>query len=174
MQQIICFVGPDRCGKTNISQRLSEKLQIPRYKASTEKGTFIGGQSKFLQQLRVVDPRQLDLLKQVGFSMIMDRGWCCEFPYSKFFNRETDLVQLSKNDKAYADLGAKIVFCCRSSYAGIVDDLDPNLNGDALQTIHNYYLDYFDSMTACPVIYLNVDDEDLDREVAELCRKLHL
>jgi hypothetical protein len=173
-QKILCFVGPDMCGKTEISSALSELTGIRRFKASSEHSTFKNKEKyQFVDQLRLSDVRQLDLLKQVGFSMIMDRGWPCEYAYSAYFGRETDFDQLLANDLAYAKLGAQIVFCHRSSYEGIVDDLDPTIGPVELQKIHNYYEEFL-RLTSCQVMKLNVDDHDLRRQVSDICRELQV
>jgi ABC-type cobalamin/Fe3+-siderophores transport system ATPase subunit len=155
-QHVICVVGPDRIGKTTMVKLLSHCLNIPSYKASKEQSDFLNSQDKFLQQLRLADPRQLDLLEQIKFSMIMDRGWVCEYPYSKLYGRSTDFNQLMQNDARYAALGTKIVFLYRTSYAGLQDDLDPTLTDKRLQIIHDGYEEFF-QITRCEVVKLCVD-----------------
>lgn len=166
-QQVIMLVGPDRCGKTEIAKELSKRTGISRFKASTEHDTYFNGLSGFLNQLLYADPRAFDLAKQIGFSMIMDRAYPCEKVYSKVFNRETDEKVLDIMDKRWASLGTKIIICYRSSYKGIVDDLDSNIDETVLQKLSDEYLQ-FSLWTNCEVKLLNVDDENLDREVTEI------
>lgn len=166
-QQIIMIVGADMTGKTQIAKELSKRTGIPRFKASTEHDTYLNGLSGFLNQLLYADPRAFDLAKQIGFSMIMDRAYPCEKVYSKVFNRKTDETVLSTMDNRWASLGTKIVICYRSSYKGIVDDLDSSINETVLEKLSQEYFN-FAAWTNCDVMMLNVDDENLDREVTEI------
>jgi hypothetical protein len=111
--------------------------------------------------------------------MIMDRGWPCEWVYSRFYNRKTDDEQLFKNDARYAALDSDIVFCYRTSYKGLQDDLDPNLTSDNLQKIHNLYEEFL-KLTKCKVTRICLDpmlpsgyfDEQVKTQ--EICVKLKL
>ena len=175
-QKIIFMVGPDRCGKTEISKELSNRTGIPYFKASSEHDTFVSSRTsrsdRFINQLRYADPRVHDLLRQTGYSLIFDRGFPCEAAYSSVLGRETDHVVLTHMDEQWASLGSILVFCHRSTYRGIVDDIDATIDERALQHIHDAYLRYFET-TKCRVINLNVDDEDLDREVNEIIRRIN-
>ena len=173
-QRIVFFVGPDMCGKTEISKALSRMTDISYFKASSEHNAFLTfrGEKKdprelFLNQLRYADPRVMDLLKQTGTSVIFDRGYPCEYAYSKVFGRETDERMLKHLDEEWSKLDARIVLCYRSSYVGIVDDLDPKVNGEMLQKLHNAYAE-FAKWSKCKLLKLNVDDENLQREVDEV------
>lgn len=167
-QRIVFVVGPDMCGKTEISQALSEAMSIPRFKASSEHDTYLNHQDRFLQQLRIIEPRMLDFLKQTGHSVVFDRGYPCEWAYSHVLKRETDMKVLNDVDAAMSLMDAHIVVCRRSSYKGIVDDLDPTTKEERLQQLDNAYVD-FSRWTKCRTLLLNVDDEDLKREVDEIC-----
>ena len=68
------FVGPDMCGKTNISQELSKRLQIPYFKPSEEKLTFLNNQDKFVLDAKYADTRMADFLKQTKHSVIFARN----------------------------------------------------------------------------------------------------
>lgn len=171
-QQLIFFVGPDMCGKTEISKALSKATGIPYFKATSEHTSFLSSRvsktDQFLNQLRFADPRVLDILRQTGHSVIFDRGFPCEYAYSRTMGRETDMVMLKHVDEAYAALGAIVVFCHRSSYAGIHDDLDPTVGPELLIKLHNEYYDFLTNVSRCKRLWLNVDDEDLNREVTEV------
>lgn len=168
-QTIIAVVGPDMCGKTEITKALSRVLGIPRFKASSEHDTYLNHQDRFINQLRYADTRMVDFLKQTRCSVIMDRAWPCEWAYSRVFQRETDRQVLSQVDEAMAELGAKIIICSRSSYAGIVDDIDPTTKEARLKSLDLEYR-AFEGWTLCDVHILHVDDENLQREVTEILR----
>lgn len=170
-QQLVFFVGPDMCGKTQIAQAIASATGIPYFKATSEHTSFLSTRvstsDQFLNQLRFADPRVLDILRQTGHSVVFDRGFPCEYAYSRVFGRETDMVMLKHVDEAYAALGATVVFCHRSSYEGIHDDLDPSVGPELLNKLHAAYED-FTGWTKCRLLRLNVDDENLDREVTEV------
>jgi hypothetical protein len=159
------------CGKTEIAKEVSKKLRVPYFKATSEHTSFLSSRvsknDQFLNQLRFADPRVLDILRQTGHSVVFDRGFPCEYAYSKVFGRETDLTMLKHIDEAYAALGAVVVFCHRSSYVGIKDDLDPSINWQVLAKLHDAYKEFL-SWTKCRLLQLNVDDENLEREVCEV------
>jgi deoxyadenosine/deoxycytidine kinase len=174
-QLILFFVGPDMCGKTQIAQEVAKVTGVPYFKASSEHDSFLSSRvtkrEAFLNQLRYADPRVFDILKQTGYGLIFDRGFPCEYAYSKVFGRETDLTMLKHMDEMWSSIDARVIFCHRSSYAGIVDDLDPTVRGETLQHVHDAYLDYF-AQSKCKRFMLNVDDEDLNREVNDIIQYL--
>jgi hypothetical protein len=165
-QQILFVVGPDMCGKTNIAKAIVAETGFAYFKASSEHGTYLKSKNRFIDQLRHADPRTADFMKQTGINVVMDRGFPCEYAYSKVLGRRTDQKMIKAMDEAYAEMGAKILFCHRSSYDEIVDDLDPRLSAVTLQLIHFAYEEFLKS-SKCKVHLMNVDDEDLKREVDE-------
>ena len=170
-QRIVMMVGADMSGKTQIALELSRRTGIPYFKASDEHDAYLSSKvskrEAFLYTLRYADPRLFDVLKQAGYSLIFDRAYPCERVYSKVMGRETDVSMLDHMDEMWASLGTVIVVCYRSSYEGIVDDLDSKINAAVLQRLTDEYFE-FAKITKCKVMFLNVDDEDLDREVNEV------
>ena len=150
------------CGKTEISKALSRKLELPYFKASSEHETYLNQPDKFIQQLRFADTRMLDFLKQTGHSVVFDRAWPCEFAYSRVFNRGTDDEVLEKIDAGMATLAARVIVCHRTSYKGIVDDIDPTTTEARLTKLDDAYMT-FSAWTKCKTMILNVDDENLNR-----------
>ena len=166
-QQIFIFEGPDRCGKSSIAVELSEITNIPLFKASDQNDTFLNKQDKFIKDLRYADPRVADLLKQTGYSLIFDRAYPSEFVYSQFMNRNTDMKALKHVDDMYSDLGATIIICYRSSYVGIIDDLNSKIDENLLVDIDEAYKGFM-KWTSCRTMLLNVDDENLHREINDI------
>ncbi len=174
MQPIVFMIGPDRCGKTEIGKALSKRLGVPYYKAAAERTAFVSNQDRFINDIRYSCPARLDLLKQLGAGVVYDRGYPCEWVYSRFFERQTDETAITWLDEQYAEMGAVIVICHRQKgYAGIVDDLDPNIEVHALNELHDLYWD-FSKVTKCRVLKLAVDDENLDRELADIINFMEL
>src|SRR5690349_8240574 len=58
---VVYVVGPDMCGKTEISRALARKLALPYYKASSEHGAFLKKQERFINDIRYACPARLDL-----------------------------------------------------------------------------------------------------------------
>ena len=172
-QTVLVFCGPDMCGKTNISQELSKLLKIPYFKPPEERLTFLKNQDKFILDTRYADTRMVDFLKMTGHSVIFDRGYPCEWVYSRFFNRETDEVALRYIDNIHSQIGTKIIVTYRTSYDRVVDDLDPSLTGQRLSALENLYRN-FSAWTKCECFFLNVDSNDLDSELAEIKQYLKI
>ena len=172
-QVVLLCGGPDRCGKTNILRELESRIRIPYFKSSDEHENFVSSQEKFLNELCYADPRMHDLLYQTGISVLIDRAYMCEWVYSQFFKRKTDMPMLRIMDNKYAKLGAKILICTRKSFRGIKDDIDPSLDEVALQKISDLYMDFI-KWTKCQTYTLYVDDEDLEREVSEILNFLSI
>lgn len=166
-QKVILCGGPDRCGKTNILHAIAQVTGIPYFKASNEHLNFMSSQDRFINELRFSDFKMVDFLKQTKHSVLIDRAYMCEYAYSKFFNRQTDIEALKDLDAKYASFGAKILICTRKSFVGIQDDLNPKLDSAALEKISNLY-EEFSLWTKCKTYTLHVDDEDLFREVDEV------
>lgn len=168
-QCILLVGGPDRCGKTNIIAELSRQLGIKSFKASSEHKNFISNQDDFLNELKFCDLRIADMLCQIGASVIFDRAYMCEWVYSQFYGRQTDMQMLRKVDTLYAHMGAKILICTRKSFDGICDDLDPKLNAETLPQISMLY-EKFCVWTKCRTLLLHVDDHDLQRQVRDIIK----
>ena len=166
-QQIVILVGPDRCGKTNIIEELRRRTGIPTFKAKVQREFFVGDRKNFLPFLRYGETTILDMVEQIGSSVIFDRLWPCEWVYSKCFGRDTDEEVLRKLDERYASLGALIVVCHRTNYANIEDDDDPSIKQETLEKLDALYKEFASTCkTRCE--FLEVDDENLDREVSQI------
>lgn len=171
-QRVIMFTGVDMCGKTNIAKELSRLTGIPYFKPSEERFTFLKNPDKFIMDTRYADPRMADFLFQTGHSVIFDRGYPCEWVYSKFFGRPADEETLRRIDEVHAEMGTKLIITYRSSYDNIVDDLDSSLAGDRLVKLDKLYKD-FSKWTKCQHLFLNVDSEDLGKEISEINKFLN-
>jgi len=172
-QNVIIFTGVDMCGKTNIATKLSRLTGIPYFKSSDERNTFLKNQDKFIMDTRYADTRMVDFLKQTRHSAIFDRGYPCEWVYSKFFGRVSDESCLRYIDDVHSEIGTKLIVTYRSTYNNIVDDLDPTLTGLKLKKLDDLYRQ-FSCWTKCQFMFLNVDSEDLKKEIEEIDLFLNL
>lgn len=171
-QQIIFFIGPDKTGKTNIAKALAVCLNVPYFKASSEHTSFCSKRELFINQLRYADMRVFDLINQTKLSVIFDRGYPCEYVYSKVTKRDTDHAMLRAEDDAYASIDAKIIFCYRSSYDGLCDDIDETINSDKLKELSDEYFAFVDTYTKCKVLKLCVDSQNLTEQVSRILKFL--
>ena len=165
-QKIVIFDGPDMCGKTEMAQELSSRLGIPYFKNEFEWDYFEEDPSYFKNALTYGDPYFASYLSQTGASVIMDRWYPSEWVYSQVFKRETNSSVLSTVDHVLASLEAMIVIPFRTSYDGLTDQFD-SVTTEKMQEIEGVYHD-FAEWTKCRVLWLNVDDENLDREMKEI------
>ena len=164
---IVILEGCDKSGKTEIAKELASWLQVPYFKSSTEREGFRSGPDRFINEIRWADPVLNDFLVQANCGAVFDRRHPSEYVYSRYYNRQTDMQAIRSSDEALANAGAVIVIAHRTSYAGFADDIDTKLGPDQLMQLLRLYRE-FTAITKCPVYFLNVDDEDLDRECAEV------
>lgn len=166
-QSVVVFEGPDGCGKTHISQALSNLTGIPYFKNKDEWKNFIDDPAYFVNALTYGDPYFLSYLEQTQASVIIDRWYPSEWVYSRVFGRPTDLRVLRAIDQRAAQLGVKIVMPHRTSYTGVVDQFADVVTPTVLDRVAVEYRE-FASWTECKTFFLNVDDEDIERELAEV------
>jgi len=169
LQRIVIYDGPDSCGKSEMAKELSRRLGISYFKNADEHRYFLKDPSYFLNAIRYVDTYFTSYLESSGASIILDRAWPSEWIYSQALGRKTDFDLLRELDNRHAKLGTVIVIPSRSSYAKMRDDYESINNNIA--TIDTLYHE-FASWTKCSVIKLNVDDEDMDREMRETMQQL--
>ena len=169
---IVFLSSPDMTGKTQIAKALARVLEVPYYKASTERSAFVSDQSRFINDIRWACPARLDMLRQFmaqGFTrgFVSDRSFVCQWTYSRFFGRERDDAAVEWLDSEYAKLGAYIVMPYRTSYENVVDDLNPALGSEALRRLQELY-DEYATLTRCTCVKLCVDSESLFQELIEV------
>ncbi len=170
-QRVIILEGPDQCGKTQISKELARRLNIPYFKNNDEHKYFLSDPGYFINAVRYVDTYFTSYLEASGASVILDRAWPSEWVYSQVLGRNTDMSVLRELDRRHNQLGTVIVIPTRSSYVGIRDDYDAVSKN--LQQIHDMYLK-FAAWTTCRVLKLNVDDENLEREISVIMEGINV
>ena len=168
-QRIVIYDGPDSCGKSEMAKELSRRLGISYFKNADEHRYFLKDPSYFLNAIRYVDTYFTSYLESSGASIILDRAWPSEWIYSQALGRKTDFDLLRELDNRHAKLGTVIVIPSRSSYVKMRDDYESiNNNIDTIDTLYHEFAIW----TKCIVIKLNVDDEDMDREMRETMQQL--
>jgi len=168
-QRIVIYDGPDSCGKSEMAKELSRRLDVPHFKNAAEHQHFLNNPDYFLNAIRYVDTYFTSYLESSGASVILDRAWPSEWIYSQALGRQTDFGLLRELDRRHAQLGTVIVIPSRSNYSKMRDDYESiNKNIAKIDTLYHE----FAAWTNCSVIELNVDDENLDREMRETMQKL--
>ena len=164
----VIVIGPDRVGKTTLVQHIGKKLAIPSFKCPSEKDIFKSDGRSSL----VFDYSLTHFLKQTGCRFISDRGYPCEWVYSKVFDRRTDTELLNKIDLAHAQLGTKILYLYSSVQPLEEDDLVP---ADMYWDVKEAYDDFKDLWTDCLIYPYDTakmlkayqDGGDISEDVAE-------
>ena len=162
-QLILVCEGADIVGKTNIGLALSNKLRIPYFKNRLETPSLYD-KHYFFNTLKYAQPIVLQLLEQTRQSIIFDRSYPSEFVYSQVYNRGTDFDLLASIDKRYSKLDTRIFIFERENYSGLKDDI---IESDKILAVREKYHE-FAKFTKCKINFVNVDDENLDREVDEV------
>lgn len=163
-QLVVIYDGPDSCGKTHMAQELSRRTGAPYFKNRDEHRYFLKDPDYFIHAIRYVDTYFTSYLESSGASIILDRAWPSEFVYSHVLGRPTDMGLLRELDERHAALGTRIVIPYRTSYVGLRDDYEQVTNN--IHRIHDRYMELA-TWTKCKKLLLNVDDEDLSREMSE-------
>jgi len=164
-QQIVIFDGPDNCGKTNMALDLAKRTRVTYFKNKDEHKYFLSDPSYFKNAIRYVDTYFTSYLEASGNSVILDRAWPSEYVYSHVLNRPTDMAVLEALDARHAVLGTKIIIPFRTDYSMCKDDY--KIVNDTIKNIHDRYHE-FAEWSKCRTLLLNVDDEDLSREMDEI------
>ena len=167
-QHVIIFDGPDMCGKTEMASELSRLLKVPYFKNENEWEFFEKDPNYFRNALAYGDTFFYSYLQQTNASVILDRSYPSEWVYSKVFFRVTNKDALKSVDTMASQVGVKIIIPYRTSYAGIEDQFS-SITPERLVSIDKLYKE-FASWTACDVLLLNVDSEDLNDEIFEILK----
>lgn len=171
-QNVIILDGPDCCGKTNIAHAISDTFGIPYFKNSLERDTFgVFDTEYFTKASRYIDTYMSEFLFSTRLSVVFDRNYPSEYVYPMIFGRTSDREMLRKIDDMHCQIGTKIIVPYRSSYEGIVDPVHPQIDSDALRLLDELY-QQFCGWTSCDVLRLNVDDEDIGRELEDISKFL--
>lgn len=170
MSSIIIFEGVDNCGKTNISQALVERA-LPTHKYFKVKQERIHVEKVDPAILKEAHMLQLnffyELARQADINVVMDRFYPSEYVYGSIF-REVDIDAIMEFDKLYAELGTKIIILVKED-----DKLEDELwTKEQLLMVKRRYED-FAANTACEVLVLHTDDEDLDAQIATISEFLN-
>jgi hypothetical protein len=162
-QKVIIFEGPDCTGKTNISQRLSEIIRVPRYKNNVEKNFLFSSDSSVAAYNSFYIA---DFLRETKISIILDRFHISEWVYSKVFERKTKEELILEAEKILSSIGAKIIYCFKTKR----DDFeDANVGIEKIPFIEFEYDNYFRQHLKCDMFKLDTSiDLNVDSQVEKI------
>lgn len=151
-----------------MAKALANRLNIPYFKNKGEHTYFgVRDTEYFTNASKYIDSYMASFLLKTGHSVVLDRAWPSEYCYPRVFGRQQNMEVLDELDKRWAWLNTKIIIPFRSSYDGIVDDMHTQITPDRLRELDVLYAE-FAQWTKCDTLRLNVDDEDLTRELKEI------
>lgn len=163
-QRVVIFGGPDRCGKTTIAKELSRQTGIPYFKPVNQSWFAQNDPGRFALQTEWGEPKLYDFIHQTKASAIMDRGFPCDYVYSKLLGRHTAWNTIEELDKAYGELGALFVVTVRTSYKGRADDQWKKIDEPMLWTLDQQYRVYAKNSNMRTLV-LETDDENLKKQI---------
>jgi len=161
-QLVVVLDGPDCTGKSEISQALSKVLGVKCFKNPLE-GTLFRNRT-FQEEMKYVPEYIASFLKQTGTSVIFDRHYPAEYAYAKTFKREFDEDKFWKIDKAFAEVGTKIIICHKAAYTNYSDDLVPI---GAQEEIFSHFLT-FATRSACKNFFIDTSSQNLNDQLSTI------
>ena len=157
-QTILIVEGVDMVGKTTILSELSKQINIPVYKEVREERWY-----DHYIDLKYAEESRIQMLEQLGFSVIFDRSYISEFAYAHAYNRLTNDEIIGNLDKRYAKLGAKIIYLYKQNHC--VEDKTHLIECEKYKTVEENYEIYLQFHTDCEYIALDTTDENLDNQI---------
>ena len=162
-QELIMFEGPDLCGKTNIAEEVSSRLQIPVYKSGREHDLFHDKNAQYLT-LKYGNFEMIKILETTKASIMFDRFFPSEWVYSQVYDRTQDLDLVMEYDAYWASLGGKIIWLDKPN----MDGKDELIESSRYNEIRRKYEEYM-ALTKCDIFRLNTSDRDLETQVKKIC-----
>jgi len=159
-QQIIIFIGPDRCGKTEIAKELSRQLEIPYFKNERQDRFFLDGKD-MIDILHSDGDFALRFLRDTGYSIIRDREFPCEFVYARAFGRKTDEEFIFYLDEEYAKLNTLFVYCFKDEYK---DFRDEYIKKEKVKELREGY-ELFMRKSKNQFVTIETSDENLEGQI---------
>lgn len=169
-QRIIILEGHDRAGKTTICNALKRATGYQLFKNNSQLNRFA---SKAFHDTIFIEAEYVtQMLRQCEFAgggIIFDRSIPSEYVYSAVYGRSSDGSLIDHYDDVLATLGADIIYC----YKDLNDQFkakfaDEVVDFSVLANIQEAYERYLSS-TRCRYLKLNTSDENLTRQLGEIC-----
>ena len=160
---IIILEGCDNTGKTQIGTELSNRIGYPYFKLKREQVWIQKENAACVQSAHAFQLQFFyEFARQIDFNVILDRFFPSEWVYGSLF-RKVDEDLIWDYDRKFAALNTHIVILTKDD-----DKLDDELfDSSRLKLINEKYKEFVNK-SACKILYLKTDDEDLEREIKEI------
>ncbi len=162
-QQVIIFEGPDGTGKTEISKKLSEVLNIPRFKNELESSLVFDKNNS--SHAAYNSYYMAEFLKKTGYSAILDRLHVSEYVYSKFYGRKTNRDLLFAAEIELSSIEAKIIYCYKSEYSKYSDK---HVDFEDIAKLDKEYRYFLENESICNFLALDTSFEDLEDQTLRI------
>lgn len=163
-QRIILFCGHDNSGKTTIAEQLSKEIKIPYFKNPNTNEYFKNKNN--IDRLNIEAKLEYEFLKQTKYSLIRDRGYICEYVYSKVYDRKTDYDFIIKLNELYKDLNLYIIYCYKEIIKNFKDEF-VKLND--IKKIKHYYFEFlYNYCMSKKTMIIETSDEDLKKQIKNI------
>jgi thymidylate kinase len=167
-QQVIIIEGIDMVGKTSIIRELSKTLNIPAYKEIREEKWYDHN-----IDLLYAEEARIQMLEQIGFSIIFDRSYPSEWAYAHAYERKTIPERILELDKRYATLGTKIIYLYKSPEY-FQQDKTNLIDFSKYSRIDERYREFLLFKTKCDYMFLDTSDQNIHSQVESICDFLNI
>jgi len=166
-QTIIILIGHDTSGKSSIAKELSKKLNLPIWKMKTPKHFWDPIVAQRYSQETITQ-----ITEQTNVSYISDRGFPCDWMYSKLFARSFDYEKAIDTDIRFSKMNTLIVLCYKTKDKFLHDEEDKDfVSINDYQKMTNIYLDYL-NQTQCRYIKINTNNENITNQINEIVKHI--
>ncbi len=166
LQKIIIVEGLDMTGKTTLVKELSDLTGLLPFKEIREERWH-----DHVIDLLYSEETKIQMLEQLCYSMISDRGYPSEWVYSKAFNRRTIESRIFELDERYAKLGAKIIILDKNPEK-FQKDKTKLIDFEKYTEIRDLY-HQFHTITHCKSIILDTSDENITNQLTKILKFLY-
>jgi thymidylate kinase len=169
-QRIIIFGGPDRCGKTTLAREVSRVMNIPYFKAPNQQVVAEKNPDIFKLQTKWAEPRINEFIAQTGTSVVMDRGFPCDYVYSKVLGREAEWTAIWELDSLYSMMNAFLIFTLKENYDNTELDAWKKIDRNVLHQLDREYRVYAEVLTKIPTLIVHTDERKTDDYVKQIAK----
>lgn len=164
IRNIIVFIGFDRTGKSEISQALARVFDWTYFKNRNEGLRFDPNENSKLA-FKYETQYMCNILEQFRLNgVVLDRSIPCEYAYAKALNRDFDEELVWYYDEKFANLGAKLIYCYKTTFDSFEDE---HVKIDLKSPVEKYYEEYL-TRTKMRSVRVDTTSHDLVQEFAQI------
>lgn len=152
-QQIFIFEGIDMVGKTTIAKQFANVIGVPYY-CEYHRDKWYDHTIDILY----AEEARIQMLEQIGFSVVLDRSYPSEYAYAKAYRRPLFEHRIYELDHRYSLLGAKIIYCYKPKEKW-QEDKTKLIDFMKYEFIDFYYKEII-RQSKCHSLFLDTSDEN--------------